>query len=180
MNIASIVSIDLRNIPEVNQIVRWTTAGQDLKDSNGDLYLSYGSLLAIDKVTVDNSIKGKPLTLTLTGLDSSVLSLMQSISINRVRVTIQRVFFDDSSNNIISKEVYFKGWGTAPEQQVNYSNKTPYVSLQMECYSIFDLDKKPSLMRANQQTHQFNGNPSDEFFKYANIDQDDDAMWKKQ
>ena len=34
---------------------------QDLKDSNGDLYLSYISLLAIDKVTVDNSIKGKPL-----------------------------------------------------------------------------------------------------------------------
>lgn len=179
MNIASIVSIDLRNIPEVNQIVRWTTAPLDLKDSNGDLYLSYGSLLAIDKVTVDNSIKGKPLTLTLTGLDTSVLSLMQSISINRVRVTIQRVFFDDSSNNIISKEVYFKGWGTAPEQQVNYSSKTPYVSLQMECYSIFDLDKKPSLMRANQQTHQF-FNKTDEFFKYANVDMKDDAMWKKQ
>lgn len=180
MNIASIVSIDLRHIQAVASVVRWTTAPVDLKDSNGDLFLSFGAYLAIDKVTVDNSIKGKPLTLTLSGLDTSVLSLMQSISINRVRVTIQRVFFDDSSNNIISKEVYFKGWGTAPEQQVNYSNKTPYVSLQMECYSIFDLDKKPSLMRANQQTHQFNGNPSDEFFKYANVDMKDDAMWKKQ
>lgn len=179
MNIASIVLMDLRNIPEVNQIVRWTTAGSDLKDGNGDLYLCYGSLLAIDKVTTDNTIKGKPLTLTLTGLDPSVLNLMKSISINRVRVTIQRVFFDDSSNNILSKEVYFRGWGTAPEQQVNYSDKTPYVSLQMECYSIFDLDKKPSLMRANQQTHQFY-NPTDEFFKYANVDMKDDEMWRKQ
>lgn len=58
MNIASIVLMDLRNIPEVNQIVRWTTAGSDLKDGNGDLYLCYGSLLAIDKVTTDNTIKG--------------------------------------------------------------------------------------------------------------------------
>jgi len=179
MNIASIVSMDLRNIPEVNQIVRWTTAGVDLKDSNGDLYLSYGSLLAIDKVTTDNTIKSKPLTLTLTSLDVSILNLMKSISINRVRVTIQRVFFDDSSNNILSKEVYFRGWGTAPEQQVNYSAKTPYVTLQMECYSIFDLDKKPSLMRANQQTHQFY-NSTDEFFKYANVDMKDDEIWKKQ
>ena len=179
MNIASIVSIDLRNIPEVNQIVRWTTAGVALQDSNGDLYISFGSLLAIDKITIDNTIKSKPLRLTLTGLDPSILALMKSISINRVRVTIQRVLFEESSNNIISKEVYFKGWGTAPEQQVNYSNATPYVSLQMECYSIFDLDKKPSLMRANQQTHQY-FNPTDEFFKYANVDMKDDEMWRKQ
>ena len=178
MNIASIVSIDLRNIPEVAAVVRWTTAPLDLKDINGDLYLSVGALLAISKITTENSIKSSPLTLTLTGLDPSILNTMTKISINRVRVTIQRVFFDDSSNNIISKETYFKGWGTAPEQNVSYQENNMFVTLQMPCQSIFDMDKKQELLRANAQTHQFY-NPTDDFFKYANIDLDDDAMWKR-
>ncbi|WP_429179221.1 hypothetical protein [Aeromonas salmonicida] len=178
MNIATIVSIDLRNIQEINQIVRWTTAPIDLVDTNGDTYLSFGALLSIGKITVENSIKSSPLTLVLTGLDPSILNTMNAISINRVRVTISRVFFDDNSNTIQSAEIYFKGWGTAPETNVSYQDKNMYVTLSMECYSIFDMDKKQELLRVNNQTHQFY-NPTDEMFKYANIDLDDDVLWKK-
>lgn len=178
MNIASTVSIDLRKIPEINQIVRWTTAPLDLVDTNGDQYQSFGALLSISKSTIENTIKAAPLTLVLTGLDPSILNTMNAISINRVRVTIQRVFFDDSSNTIQSKEIYFKGWGTAPEQNVSYQENNMYVTLSMECYSIFDMDKKQELLRANNQTHQFY-NPTDDFFKYANIDLDDDELWRK-
>lgn len=178
MNIASTISIDLRSIPEVNQIVRWTTAPIDLMDTNGDLYLSMGAMLSIGKVTIENTIKAQPLTLVLTGLDPSILNVMNAINVQRVRVEIRRVFFDDNSNNIQSKETYWKGWGTHPEQNVGYQENNMFVTLSMSCYSIFDMSGKQELMRANNQTHKFHNN-SDDFFRYANVDMKDDAMWKR-
>lgn len=178
-NIASTVRIDLRGIPEIADFVRWTTAPIDLIDTTGELYMSMGAVLGIGKVSVENTIKSSPLQLTLTGLDPSILELMSKINIQRVPVMIQRVFFEDGSNAVTTKEVYFRGFGEAPEQNINYQGETQYVTLTMDCFSVFDMNAKQSLARMNNQTHQFY-HPTDSFMKYAAVDiNDNDEMWKQ-
>lgn len=177
-NIASTVRIDLRGIPEIADFVRWSTAPIDLQDG-AELYLSMGTVLGIGKNTVENTIKSAPLQLTLTGLDPAIMELMSKINIQRVPVLIQRVFFEDGSNVVTTKEVYFRGHGEAPEQTVSYQENKQYVTLAMDCYSIFDMNKKQTLARMNNQTHQFY-HEGDFFMKYAADDSNrDDEMWKK-
>ncbi|MGU5759743.1 hypothetical protein [Aeromonas hydrophila] len=179
-NVASTVRIDFRHIPEIADFVRWTTAPIDLIDTTGEQYLSMGSILGIGKVTVENSIKSSPLQLTLTGLDPSILELMSKVNIQRVPVLIQRVFFEDGSNDVTTKEEYYRGHGEAPEQNVNYQGQTQYVTLTMDCYSVFDMNAKQSLARMNNQTHQFY-HEGDLFMKYAAVDinTNNDEMWKQ-
>lgn len=180
MNIATCVSIDLTHVPQINQVLQWTTAPMDLVFS-GNNYQSVGALLKIGKVSVENSVKGSPLEIVLTGLDTSVLNLMLNVDIGNPNVTIWRVFFGDNSNVVTSYEMYYKGKGSTPEQAVTYpkDDKPGFVTLGMQCYSVFNLDAKQNLLTCNNQTHQAYF-PGDLFYTFANIDQNDDpTMWKR-
>lgn len=177
--IASTFQIDLRDIPEIGDFVRWTTASIDLMDDQGNEYIAAGGLLKIGAVTTENSIKSAPLMVTMGGLDPSIQDNLGNLDHKRPKVVIKRVTFNPEThdNRILTESVYFRGRGTSPEVKIVQTDNNWSVTLDMECYSSFDMDKKMELMRCNQQTHAFY-HEGDNFFKYANQDMNEDLLWK--
>ncbi|WP_155858987.1 hypothetical protein [Enterovibrio calviensis] len=145
-------------------------------EKDGILYRAFGTLLAIDKITSENSLTSKEMSITLSGISMDFQDSVNSNIFRRAPLLIHKAFVPDGSNVVEEAVVYYRGFTSTPETNIDY--KSGSMALKVSCKSIFDLDRKPSLCRANNATHQAY-HSGDLFFAYANQDLKDDVMWKQ-
>ena len=172
--VCSTVLFDLTGVDGIDQMICLTDAPFDVV-KDGVTYRSFGSLLKIDKVTTENTITAKTLSVTLSGIDKQVMGTINSTAFRERPVVISRCTVQEGSNVVGTDETYFRGTGGTPEVTVDYSNG--YVSLTVQCKSIFDLSKKAEFSRSNHATHSF-WFDGDMFFQYAASTALEDKVWK--
>ncbi|KFA99234.1 DUF2163 domain-containing protein [Vibrio sp. ER1A] len=169
----SAMELDLRSI--TGEIMRLTDAPYDV-EYDGNTYQAFGTLLSIDRITVENTLSSKALNVTLSGISVDFQESVNNNTFRRKPVKIYKCFVPEGSNVIQDMKPYWVGLSSTPETDINY--RDGFMALKLSCKSIFDLDKTPSLMRANNSTHQALHN-GDKFFQYATVDQDEDVMWRQ-
>lgn len=169
----SIIDLDLTDV--TGAVVRITDAPFDL-EHNGHSYQAVGSLLEIDKITTENTLSGKELFITLSGVALDFQESVNNAMFRRKSIVIQKAFVPEGSNTVDEAVVYWRGLTSTPETEIDYTDG--FLALKVSCKSIFDLDKTPSLMRCNNATHQAHHN-GDTFFRYANQELKADALWHK-
>lgn len=169
----SLVSLDLTSI---NQgFMNLTDAAFEL-EYEGQTYRATGTLLSIDKITTENMLTSKELGITLSGVTMDFQETVNEQIFRRAPIVIYKAFVPDGSNEVRDAVVYYRGFTSTPETDIDY--KSGQMALKVSCKSIFDLDRKPSLCRANNATHQAHHN-GDTFFQYANQEMKADVMWRK-
>ncbi|MFM1687949.1 hypothetical protein ACJ7VZ_05415 [Aeromonas salmonicida] len=169
----SLLELDLR--PVTGDYMRLTDAAYDVT-YEGHLYRAFGSLLKIDKITAENTLASRELGISLSGVAVDFQESVNSNIFRRAPIRIIKAFVPDSSNVVQDARIYYRGFTSTPETDVNYQDGV--MALKISCKSIFDLDQEPSLMRSNNATHQA-FHSGDKFFQYATIDQNNDVMWKQ-
>ncbi|ENM2831981.1 hypothetical protein AB6Q85_002328 [Vibrio cholerae] len=169
----SLLELDLTNI--TGTVMRITDSPFDVNHL-GNTYQALGALLDIDKITAENTLASKELTITLSGVSIDFQEAINNNLFKRRPLCIKKAFVPEDTNEASEAKVYYRGFTSTPESMVDY--KKGYLALKVSCKSIFDLDKTPSLMRSNNATHQAHHN-GDKFFQYATQDLADDVMWRK-
>lgn len=170
----SLVELDLREV--TGEIMRITDAPHDVT-KDGHEYKAFGSLLEIDKLTVENTLASRELNITLSGIAIEFQESVNNNLFRRKSIVIHKAFVPEGQNAVQQSVVYWRGFTSTPETSIDYDNG--YMGLQVSCKSIFDLDQRPSLMRSNNATHQ-SYHQGDRFFEYASQDNKDDVMWRQQ
>ncbi|MGL4843966.1 MAG: hypothetical protein ACRC2Y_05020 [Aeromonas veronii] len=143
----------------------------------GHTYQAFGTLLSIDKLSIENTLASKELSITLSGI---TLDFQESVNNNlfrRAPITVYKAFVPEGGNQVSQALTYWRGFAGTPETDLNYQDG--YMALQLSCKSLFDLDRSPSLMRSNNATHQAY-HKGDRFFEYATQDNKDDVLWRQQ
>ncbi|HDI3263891.1 TPA: hypothetical protein PMC50_002512 [Vibrio cholerae] len=169
----SLMELDLRSVN--GSVMRISDAPYDVL-YRGNNYQAFGALLGIDKITAENTLASKELSITLSGIS---LDFQESINNNQFRrkpITIYKAFVPDGSDTVEEAVVYWRGYTSTPESVCDYNKG--YLAVKVSCKSVFDLDKTPSLMRSNNATHQAHHN-GDLFFQYATQDLGEDVLWRK-
>ncbi|MCG6410400.1 hypothetical protein K6U17_14355 [Vibrio fluvialis] len=171
----SLLTLDLTNTMAAS-IMRITDAPFDI-EHNDYTYRSYGSLLNIDPVTVENTLSSKELMVTMSGVNTDYISVVNENTFVRRPITIEKAFIPEGDNVVQSSTVYWRGYTSTPEARIDYENGS--VEMLIGCKSMFNMDQTPSLSRSNNATHQAHHN-GDRFFSYANQPLDEnDVLWRK-
>ncbi|QWL58198.1 hypothetical protein HQ400_07725 [Aeromonas jandaei] len=142
----------------------------------GKEYLPYGALLTIDKITEENTLSNKRLKLTLSGVDIDFIKVVNSTQFLDQPIRVYKAAYDEGNNEITDAKLYYRGITASPEVRIDYKNGSAV--LTVETTSVFDLSRKPELVRSNNATHQFY-HQGDLFFQYATVEQPDDVMWRQ-
>lgn len=169
----SLMHLDLNSINE--GVMAFTDASHDVV-FNGQVYRAMGTLLSIDKITVENTLSSKELGIVLSGVSVDFQETVNEKLFKRAPIVIYKAFVPTGTNEVEQAVIYYRGYTSTPETDVNYQDG--YLALKVTCKSIFDLDKKPSLCRSNNATHQAY-HKGDKFFEYANQDLEADVMWRQ-
>ncbi len=169
----SLLALDLSKV--TGEVMRLTDAPHDV-EHQGHVYRGFGTLLNIDKLTVENTLASKELSITLSGISLDFQESVNNNLFRRAPITIFKAFVPEGDNKVTESVIYWRGYTSTPETDLNY--KDGYMALQISCKSIFDLDRTPSLMRSNNATHQAY-HQGDRFFEYATQDLKDDVMWRQ-
>lgn len=169
----SLFSLDLTRINE--GYMNLTDAAFDV-EYEGQLYRAFGTLLKVDKVTAENTATSKELGVTLSGVSMDFQEVVNNKTFRRSPVKIMKAFVPDGTNQVKEAVIYYRGYTSTPETDVDY--KSGSMALKVSCKSVFDLDRKPSLCRSNNATHQAY-HAGDKFFQYANQDMKNDVLWHK-
>jgi len=176
MIVCSTLKVDLTDVDGVNDYVLLTDAPFDVIGLDGLTYRAAGALLKIDKITNENTLSNRVLKVTLSGVDLSIVSVVNSLQFRNKDIEIRKCFIEDEGNRISDSSVYFAGITQTPEYSVDYKNNT--ATLGISCKSVFDLSQKPSLVRSNSASHQLT-HTGDDFFKYANSQELEDELWTR-
>ncbi|KJR15233.1 hypothetical protein [Vibrio parahaemolyticus] len=169
----SLLELDLTDV--TGSVMRMTDAPFAVV-YEGYEYKAFGALLAIDKITTENTLSSKELSITLSGISIDFQESINNNLFRRKSIVIKKAFVPEETNEVSEAKIYYRGLTSTPESMVDYNRG--YLALKVSCKSIFDLDKTPSLMRCNNATHQAHHN-GDKFFQYANQDLEEDVMWRK-
>lgn len=170
----SLLSLDLT--PVNGEFFRLADAPYDVV-YDGNLYRGLGTLLSIDKLTAENTLSSKELSITLSGIAIDFQDAINQNLFRRRPITIYKAFVPEDGNTVTEAKVYWRGYTSTPETEVNYGDEA-YINIMLSCKSMFDLDVTPSLMRSNNSTHQAMHN-GDRFFEYATIDLGNDVLWRE-
>lgn len=169
----SLMELDLTDV--TGHVMRITDAPYEVV-YQGNTYQAFGALLSIDKITAENTLASKELSITLSGVSIDFQESVNNNLFKRKSVIIYKAFVLSGTDEVQEAKVYYRGFTSTPESMVDYTQG--YLALKVSCKSVFDLDKTPSLMRSNNATHQAHHN-GDKFFQYANQDMEEDVMWRK-
>jgi hypothetical protein len=172
--VCSTVEIDLSDVDGINEVICLTDAPIDIEYQKR-VYRSFGALLSIDPVTTENVLSDGTMKITLSGLDKTIMSVINSTSFRNKPVIVRKAIVSDGRNEITEQSIYYRGLTGTPETSVDYASGS--VSLGLGCKSVFDLNKTPSLMRSNNSTHQFY-HAGDLFFQFANDQKLADEQWQ--
>lgn len=173
MIVASTIEIDLSTVAGINEVVRMTDAPFDIKQG-GVTYRSMGSLLKIDKASERNVLFNQKFVITLSGLDQSIMAIVNSANVRMKPLIVKRVQVADGNNEITSSSVYYRGFVDTPEMNIDYDSGSVTVGVSVS--SMFDLTSKPDLMRANASTHE-HFHAGDKFMQYSSSTGWEDEMW---
>jgi len=176
MIVCSTLKVDLTDVAGVNDFVLLTDAPFDVTGQDGLTYRASGNLLKIDKITHENTLSNRVLKITLSGVDRSVVSLVNSLQFRNKDIEIRKCFIENEGNRVTDSSVYFAGITQTPEYSVDYQNNS--ATLGISCKSVFDLSQKPSLVRSNSASHQLT-HEGDLFFRYANSQELEDELWTR-
>ncbi|EQB2600782.1 hypothetical protein ACYHQE_004473 [Aeromonas salmonicida] len=175
MIVCSTLKIDLTSVEGINDWVLLTDAPFDIVGQDGLTYRHAGALLKIDKITSENTLSNRVLKCTLSGVDRSIVSVVNNHKFRNKDIEIRKCFVEDDGNRVTDSSIYFSGITQTPEYTVD-DNGT--ATLGIGCKSIFDLSSKPSLVRSNNASHQL-WFTKDQFFKYATSAELEDEMWTR-
>lgn len=176
MIVCSTIKIDLTQVEGINDWVLLTDAPFDIVGQDGLTYRHAGALLKIDKISEENTLSNRLLKCTLSGVDQSVVSVINNHRFRNKDIEIRTCFVEDDGNKVVDSSIYFSGITQSPEYSIDYENGT--ATLGIGCKSVFDLSQKPSLVRSNNASHQM-WFPEDQFFKFANSAELKDEMWTR-
>ncbi|WP_339009393.1 hypothetical protein [Aeromonas popoffii] len=171
--ICALVELDLTKV--TGQPMYLTDAAHQIT-YNGKTYQPYGALLTIDKITEENTLSNKRLKLTMSGVDIDFIKVVNNTKFLDQPIRVYKATYDEGTNVVSEAKLYYRGITASPEVRIDYNNGSAIMAI--ETTSIFDLSRKPEIMRSNNATHQFH-HSGDLFFQYASIEQPDDAMWRQ-
>lgn len=169
----SLIELDLTDV--TGSIMRVTDSPFEV-ECDGYTYQAFGALLAIDKITAENLLSSKELSITLSGISIEFQESINNNLFRRKPIVIRKAFVPEDTNVVSEAKIYYRGLTSTPESIIDYDKG--YLAMKVSCKSIFDLDQTPSLMRSNNATHQAHHN-GDKFFQYANQDMKDDVLWRE-
>jgi len=146
----------------------WTGYGD--ATINGDTYLGAGSLLGFSGFDEVNDLSAKSITITLDGLDESILSLSLSTPIRNRKV---RVYFgviaDDGTFH--SVEIF-----TGRANKIPFQDDGQSSTINLEVDSKLVILEKASNRRYTHESHQAR-HPGDTFFSFVADLQDKEMVW---
>lgn len=146
----------------------WTGYGD--ATINGNTFIGAGSLLGFSGFEEVNDLSAKSITITLDGLDSTVLSLSLSTPIRNRKV---RVYFGviASDGTFHSVEIF-----TGRANRIPFEDNGETGTVQLEVDSKLVLLEKSSNWRYTHESHQAR-HPGDTFFSYVADLQDKEFVW---
>jgi hypothetical protein len=150
-----------------NAIRLWTGYGD--KTVNVETYTGSGNLLAISGLEEANDLSAKNITLTLTGIASSIVSLALSEPYQR---RLCRVYFGTGDTTAI--EVFS---GFMNTMSIEDSGETSTITLTVES-KLVRLEKA-SNRRYTHENH-VSRHAGDTFFSYVADLQDKDVVWGRE
>jgi len=150
-----------------NAIRLWTGYGD--KTVNVETYTGSGNLLGISGLEEANDLSAKNITLTLTGIASSIVSLALSEPYQR---RLCRVYFGTDDTTAI--EVFS---GFMNTMSIEDSGETSTITLTVES-KLVRLEKA-SNRRYTHENH-VSRNAGDTFFSYVADLQDKDVVWGRE
>jgi len=150
-----------------NAIRLWTGYGD--KTVNAETYTGSGNLLAISGLEEANDLSAKNITLTLTGIASSIVSLALSEPYQR---RLCRVYFGTDDTTAI--EVFS---GFMNTMSIEDSGETSTITLTVES-KLVRLEKA-SNRRYTHENH-VSRHAGDTFFSYVADLQDKDVVWGRE
>ena len=150
-----------------NAIRLWTGYGD--KTVNVETYTGSGNLLAISGLEEANDLSAKNITLTLTGIASSIVSLALSEPYQR---RLCRVYFGTDDTTAI--EVFS---GFMNTMSIEDSGETSTITLTVES-KLVRLEKA-SNRRYTHENH-VSRHAGDTFFSYVADLQDKDVVWGRE
>ena len=154
-------------------IYLWTGLGnKDLTPTSGtqNTYIGAGSLLQIGEPSEASDLSAQGLTVSLSGLNSSILSAALSES---YQGNIAKLYF--GIEGVSEMAEVFSGYMDV--MTINEAAETVSVSLSIES-RLIDLER-PRIARFTQASHQsISGNSGDKFFDFLTDIQDKRVEWK--
>lgn len=137
---------------------------------NGDTFLGAGNLLGFSGFEEVNDLSAKSITITLDGLDETVLSLALATPIKNRKV---KIYFglEDADGTLHDVEI-FSGLANALPFEDDGQNAT--VELLVDSKLV--LLEKASNLRYTEESHKPQ-NPDDSFFSFVADLQDKDLIW---
>ena len=150
-----------------NAIRLWTGYGD--KTVNGETYTGSGNLLGISGLEEANDLSAKNITLTLTGIASSIISLALTEPYQR---RLCRVYFGTDDTTAI--EVFS---GFMNTMSIEDSGETSTITLTVES-KLVRLEKA-SNRRYTHENH-VSRHAGDTFFSYVADLQDKDVVWGRE
>lgn len=146
----------------------WTGHGE--ATINGDTFLGAGNLIGFSGFEEVNDLSAKSITITLDGVDETVLSLSLVTPIRNRKV---RVFFGVIANDgtFHSVEIF-----TGRANKIPFEDNGETGTVQLEVDSKLVVLEKASNRRYTHESHQ-SRHPGDTFFSFVADLQDKETVW---
>jgi hypothetical protein len=146
----------------------WTGYGD--ATINGNTFIGAGNLLGFSGFEEVNDLSAKAITITLDGLDETVLSLSLSTPIRNRKV---RVYFGviASDGTFHSVEIF-----TGRANRIPFEDNGETGTVQLEVDNKLVLLEKAPNWRYTHESHQAR-HPGDTFFSYVADLQDKELVW---
>lgn len=123
----------------------------------GDTYVGVGSFGGIESSDEQIELVAKPITLSLSGVDSSIVSSAMTEDYQNKPVTIYLGFLNDSNAFVATPEIVWEG--RMNQMQVSISKGTGSIKLSCE----YRLRREPIIARFSDQDQKL-AFPGDRFF----------------
>ena len=138
----------------------------------GVTYIGAGTLLSISTIEESTDISSQGISITLSGMDSSVLNLALTENYQNRSIEVFMGYLSGGTNNIAGSFTMFKGRMTA--MTINDTTQGATISLQAE-NRLIDLER-PSHFRYTKESQEFLPT-GDTFFNRVASLQDKEIVW---
>lgn len=155
---------------DTETIYVWT--GNEDISIDGNTYIGAGSLLSVSDVRDSLEMKSEGLTITISGMDETVLNLALTENYQNRFLTVFLGTLSGGTEIVAGKMILFKG----RMQSMNISDDPSGAMITIECENrLTDLDK-PSNLRYTNQSQKFI-DATDTCFSRVQLLQDKEIFW---
>ena len=151
----------------------WT--GKDDISISSETYLGAGTALSFSGVDETQELKSNGITVTLSGMDETVLNLALSEQYQNRKIEIFLGFLDGGTNEVKGTMVLFSGRMLQMSVNDNIEGMTVAVSAESR---LVDLER-PSQLRYNRGSQQFIDS-ADTAFKFVQSNLEKEIFWGRE